>query len=189
MADLPAIPVAEFSPAWHQYQVLLKNRLETDNISIEERLAALEQAALIEDQEKQLIRGWRTVTGQSDTSEILTMVLETYAAENVSNKLIFEIFAIFGNGGALHTNTEATNINVELKEDGIVLDTFLVSVTTVGASTSPISGGETGPCIARFIINPSNLSSHIYSVVLTGSNTSYDEWEDGSVFMQELSVT
>ncbi len=165
MADLPTIPVAEFSPAWHQYQVLLKNRLETDNISIEARLAALEETTEEAEEVDQgiLLQGSETVVNSSGTGlfTAATVILtKDFQLLNANNRLIVRGSLQFDIGSG---SNSATGFNIYLYQDG--------SDTGEAANVSwLVTNGVNFPSF-QFDYLVGDINNYTYTIVATASST------------------
>ncbi len=165
MADLPAIPVAEFSPAWHQYQVLLRDRLEVENAALIERIEALEETTEEAEEVDQgiLLQGSETVVNSSGTGNFTaaTVILtKDFQLKNANNRLIVRGSLQFDVGGG---SNSATGFNIYLYQDAVN--------TGEAANVSwLVINGVNFPSF-QFDYLVGDINNHTYTIVATASST------------------
>ncbi len=165
MADLPAIPVAEFSPAWHQYQVLLRDRLEAQNAALIARIEALEVIAVPEPEDTPegiLLQGSSTVVNSSGTGlfKVATVILtKDFQLLEDSSRLIVRGSLQFDVGDG--TN-DANGFKIYLYQDAVN--------TGKAANVSWLSiNGVNFPSF-QFDYLVGDISNHTYTIVVTASS-------------------
>ncbi|MCP5018380.1 MAG: hypothetical protein GY938_24350 [Ketobacter sp.] len=161
MADLPAIPVAEFSPAWHQYQILLRDRLE-DRLAVMEELLGVGSGEELEDEQRGiLLQGLSPSIGLGATGSLTTtpfkIVSQTMTCLKSTSRVIVR-------GAAVYYATSA----------GVGVGGFkaFLYVDGVDSGIDPIQSSilqHAWTTVFSFDYSPGDTNVHEYAINVTAS--------------------